>query len=68
MYVNYDSDNERMARDTAAAIEVAATYLHQDFMQDHLEEQQKFYKRFYNWTKKGLEWESFLRGALNARK
>jgi len=68
VYVNYDSDNERMARDTAAAIEVAATYLHKDFMQDHLEEQQKFYKRFYNWTKKGLEWESFLRGALNARK
>ena len=25
-------------------------------------------QRFYNWTKKGLEWESFLRGALNARK
>ena len=57
-----------MAKDTSAAIEVAATYLHESFIQEHLEEQQKFYKRFYSWTKKGLEWESFLRGALNARK
>jgi hypothetical protein len=57
-----------MAKDTAAAIEVAAGYLHESFIQEHLEEQQKFYKRFYNWNKKGMEWASFLQGALNARK
>ena len=68
VYVNYDTDNERMAKDTAAAIEVAASYLHESYIQDHLEEQQKFYKRFYSWDKKGMEWESFLRGALNGKK
>ena len=68
VYVTYNTNYEAMARDTAAAIEVAASYLHEDFIQDHLEEQQKFYKRFYNWQKKGMEWESFLRGAINERK
>jgi len=68
VYVTYNTNYEAMAKDTAAAIEVAANYLHEDFIQDHLEEQQKFYKRFYNWHKKGMEWESFLRGAINERK
>jgi len=65
VYITYSTDYESMAKDTAAAIEVTASYLHEDFIQDHLEEQQKFYKRFYNWQKKGMEWESFLRGAIN---
>jgi len=68
VYINYNKNYETMAIATAAAIEVAANYLHEDFIQDHLEEQQKFYKRFYNWHKKGMEWESFLRGAINERK
>ena len=65
VYVNYSTDYESMAVATGNAIEVAASYLHEDFMQDHLEEQQKFYKRFYSWKKKGMEWTSFLRGAIN---
>jgi glycosyltransferase involved in cell wall biosynthesis len=68
VYVTYNTNYEAMAKDTAAAIEVAASYLHEDFIQDHLEEQQKFYKRFYNWQKKGMEWTSFLQGAINERK
>ena len=68
VYINYNKNYETMAIATAAAIEIATKYLHEDFMQDHLEEQQKFYKRFYNWNKKGMEWESFLRGAINERK
>ena len=67
VYVNYTDNYETMARDTAAAIEVAAGYLHEPFIQEHLDEQQKFYKRFYNWNKKGMEWESFLRGAISER-
>ena len=68
VYVNYTEDFEQMAKGTAEAIKVAASYLHEDFIQDHLEQQQLFYKRFYNWNKKGMEWESFLRGAINERK
>jgi UDP-glucose:(glucosyl)LPS alpha-1,2-glucosyltransferase len=67
VYVNYSTNYEQMAKDFAAAIQVAANYLHEDFMQDHLNEQQKFYKRFYNWDKKGMEWTSFLKGAISER-
>jgi glycosyltransferase involved in cell wall biosynthesis len=67
VYVNYSDDFEQMARDTAAGIEIAASYLHEDYIKNHLENQQKFFKRFYNWEKKGQEWEGFLRGALNER-
>jgi glycosyltransferase involved in cell wall biosynthesis len=68
VYINYTENYEQMALDTAGAIQVAANYLHEDYIQNHLENQQEFYKRFYNWKKKGQEWESFLRGAVNERK
>jgi len=67
VYVNYSTDYESMAVATGNAIEVAASYLHEDFIQEHLEEQQKFYKRFYSWKKKGMEWTSFLKGAISER-
>jgi UDP-glucose:(glucosyl)LPS alpha-1,2-glucosyltransferase len=67
VYINYSTNYETMAQATASAIETAANYLHEDFMQEHLEEQQKFYKRFYNWNKKGMEWSSFLKGAIDER-
>jgi len=68
VYVNYSDNYETMARDTAEAIKVAASYLHESFIQQHLDEQQKFYKRFYNWNKKGMEWRNFLTGVVNERK
>jgi len=68
VYINYNENYEQMAIDTADAIKIAANYLHEDYIQNHLENQQRFYKRFYNWEKKGKEWESFLRGAINERK
>jgi len=67
VYVNYSTNYESMASATGNAIEVAASYLHEDFIQEHLEEQQKFYKRFYSWKKKGMEWTSFLKGAVSER-
>ena len=67
VYINYSTDYESMAIATGEAINTAAKYLHEDFIQDHLEEQQKFYKRFYSWEKKGMEWTSFLKGAISER-
>jgi glycosyltransferase involved in cell wall biosynthesis len=67
VYITYNKNYESMAIDTAAAIKMAATYLHTDYIQEHLEQQQKFYKRFYNWEKKGMEWTGFLKGALDER-
>ena len=68
IYVNYTKDHNMLADATAQAIDIAAGYLHKDVIQNHLEEQQKFYKRFYNWQKKGMEWQNFLQGALNVKK
>tara|TARA_R100001126_G_scaffold102432_1_gene86551 strand:- start:2286 stop:3215 length:930 start_codon:yes stop_codon:yes gene_type:complete len=68
VYVSYSTNYEQMAMDTAAAIKTASIYLHENFIQDHLEEQQKFYKKFYHWTKKGQEWTNFLKGALNEKR
>jgi|TARA_S200002703_G_scaffold137655_2_gene127541 glycosyltransferase involved in cell wall biosynthesis len=68
VYVNYSTNYDQMALDTAAGIQTAAGYLHEDFMQEHLNEQQKYYKKFYNWNKKGQEWTNFLKGALNERR
>ena len=41
--------------------------MHEDFIQEHLSEQQKYYKKFYHWIKKGQEWTTFLKGALNEK-
>ena len=68
IYVNYTRNPELLARGFANAIDVASNYLHESYIQNHLEEQQKFYKRFYNWKKKGIEWQNFLKGALNAKR
>ena len=53
---------------SAQAIDTASGYLHTDVIQNHLEEQQKFYKRFYSWEKKGMEWTNFLTGAIHAKR
>ena len=68
VYISYSTNYEQMAQDTAVAIRTAANYLHEDFIQDHLDEQQKFYKKFYHWNKKKHEWTIFLKGALSEKK
>jgi len=68
VYVNYTDNYEQMAIATASAITIASQYLHESYIQEHLDEQQKFYKRFYNWNKKGMEWRNFLTGVLSERK
>mgnify|MGYP003145534063 FL=1 len=68
VYISYSTNYEQMAQDTAVAIKTAANYLHEDFIQDHLEDQQKFYKKFYHWNKRKHEWTTFLKGASNEKK
>ena len=68
IYVNYTKDLNMLASATAQAIDVASGYLHTKVIQDHLDEQQKFYKRFYSWEKKGVEWTYFLKGALSVKR
>jgi glycosyltransferase involved in cell wall biosynthesis len=68
VYINFSKDHDLLASATAAAIDVASGYLHKDFIQDHLEEQQKFYKRFYSWDKKAVQWTNFLEGAVSVKR
>lgn len=67
IYVNYTNDIHRLAKDFGAAITSASEYIYLDHVQQLLEEQQQFYKKFYSWEKKGWEWKNFLEGALNAK-
>ena len=67
VYVNYTKNLELLAVSIAGAIDVCAGYLHTDVIQNHLEDQQKYYKNFYSWDKKAMEWENFLKGALRVR-
>ena len=67
IYVNYTNNLQALAERFAHAIDMACASLHEDYVQQHIEEQQKFAKRFYSWDKKGKEWETFLKGALDER-
>jgi len=66
-YVQYDSNYRNLAAMFAYAIEGIAEQLHTKGMQDMLTEQQKFYKKFYNWNNRKHEWTNFLQGVVNAK-
>ena len=67
IYVNYESNYENLALAFGFAIDTAAKQLPHPSIQEHLDKQQEFYKRFYAWDKKAMEWTNFLKGALNAK-
>ena len=68
VYINYTTNLELLAQSFAHAIEASTKYLHEPKMQTYLEEQQKFYKKFYSWQRKGSEWENFLAGAIHDKR
>ena len=67
IYVNYTNNYKRLAENFAYAIKTGMQHLHEDGIYEHLLLQQNYTKRFYNWTKKSIEWTRFLEGALHAR-
>ena len=68
VYVNYTKNHELLAKSFAHAIDASKVYLHEEDMQKYLDEQQKFYKKFYSWDRKGSEWTNFLTGAVHAKR
>ena len=68
VYVNYTKNHELLAESFAHAIDASKVYLHEDGMQKYLDDQQKFYKKFYSWDRKGSEWTNFLTGAIHAKR
>ena len=67
MYIPYSNDYHSLARRFAEGIEVAAKSLEVDGINDHLRVQRDYVNRFYNWNVKGISWQRFLQGALNAK-
>jgi UDP-glucose:(glucosyl)LPS alpha-1,2-glucosyltransferase len=68
VYINYQKDFTKLAEQFAHAIEGVAQELHTDGAYEHLQFQQKYVKRFYNWEGQAQKWNQFLQGALSARR
>ena len=66
-YIQYQRDYKYLSQLFSFAIDGIAEVLGSTGMNNQLDSQQNFYKKFYNWEKKANEWNNFLRGALNAR-
>ena len=67
VYVNYETNLVNLAHQFAEGIKICRNTLHEPVIQEHLDEQQKYVKRFYSWDKKALEWTNFLTGILDAK-
>jgi glycosyltransferase involved in cell wall biosynthesis len=67
VYVQYDTNYKNMAECFAYAVDSVVDYLHHDRCQEHLQLQQDFYKRFYSWNKRRMEWTNFLEGVNDAK-
>ena len=68
LYVTYEKDTKRLAAKFAAAIRKAIQTLDSQEVFEHLQEQQKFVKKFYSWEKRKVDWTNFLQGVLHERK
>lgn len=68
MYVTYVKDLKLLAQSFAAAIDMAAETFNEPAIQESLDMQQAFYKKYYNWNKRAMEWNNFLQGVINAKK
>ena len=68
LYVTYEKDTKRLAAKFAAAIREAIQTLDSHEVFEHLQEQQKFVKKFYSWEKRKVDWTNFLQGVLHERK
>ena len=67
VYVNFTQDYKKLAETFAHAIDICADQLGEPYIEDHLNAQQAYAKRFYDWNKKGKEWENFLKGVISAK-
>tara|TARA_R100001509_G_scaffold119085_2_gene73443 strand:+ start:698 stop:1627 length:930 start_codon:yes stop_codon:yes gene_type:complete len=67
VYINYETNLVNLAHQFAEGIKICRDTLHEPVIQEHLDEQQKYVKRFYSWDKKAWEWTNFLTGILDAK-
>ena len=65
IYVNFNKDVKKLAHQFAYAIKSASAQLDQEHVQHHLDKQQDYFKYFYSWEKRKIQWTNFLSGAIN---
>ena len=68
VYLNYEKDYKKLAMMFAFAIKHLMNQLHTETTQNHLDLQQEYMRRFYNWESRKQQWTTFLTGAKNAKK
>jgi UDP-glucose:(glucosyl)LPS alpha-1,2-glucosyltransferase len=66
-YVQYDRNYRNLSRCFAYAIEGISKQLHSVGMQQLLDSQVSFYKKFYSWENRKNEWTNFLQGAYDSK-
>jgi len=66
MYIPVDKDYKALASKFAFGIEAAAKTLQDTQISNHLDCQSAYANSYYNWNKIGRQWETFLKGALDA--
>ena len=67
-YIPYQTSFLNLAHGFAFAIEQSAKAIRENRVKEHLELQIQYTNRFYNWNKQSRQWNSFLQGAINARR
>ena len=67
MYVPYDNNYQALAQKFGFAIEQAAKTIHTEQIHAHLNSQSNYANIYYNWNKVGNQWQTFLKGVLDAR-
>ena len=66
-YIQYQRDYELLAEMFSYGINGVADILHTEGVQVMLDSQARFYKKYYSWENRQLEWTNFLEGIVNAK-
>ena len=68
VYVPYEKDYVRLAKTFARVIDAASVQLNEQNVKDHLKFQIDYTNKYYSWESKGMVWNRFLEGVINARR
>ena len=66
-YIQYQRDYKLLAEMFSYGINGVADILHTEGVQVMLDSQARFYKKYYSWENRQLEWTNFLEGIVNAK-
>jgi len=68
VYVPYEKNYVKLAQTFARVIDAASLQLNEKNVKDHLKFQIEYTNKYYSWKSKGMVWNRFLQGVINARR